>query len=236
MLFTGMASAFTSTPAPAQTTSTDSVTFVSVVDGDTIKTSAGTVRLIGIDTPERGECGYDEASMLIGATVAPGAPITLELPAGQNDRDRHGRLLRFVTTEAGVELGLLQVQSGHALARYDSSDGYPGHPKEGEYHAAQLAIMGANGEVVTSGCQAAAGVVPPVQPAAPEAPVAPAEDAPTDAWWQQFPSCGALKRSNSGYPTGPFNRDNPAEAAIYEWFAFGTGNNGDGEGDGLACE
>lgn len=28
----------------------------------------------------------------------------------------------------------------------------------------------------------------------------------------------------------------PAEAAIYDWFANGTGNNGDGEGDGLACE
>ena len=36
--------------------------------------------------------------------------------------------------------------------------------------------------------------------------------------------------------TGPFDRDDPAQAEIYEWFAFGTGNRGDGDGDGLACE
>jgi len=41
---------------------------------------------------------------------------------------------------------------------------------------------------------------------------------------------------------GPLRRElygprvDPAEAAIYDWFANGTGNNGDGEGDGLACE
>jgi endonuclease YncB( thermonuclease family) len=36
-----------------------------VIDGDTITVTRGgvgeTVRLIGIDTPERGRCGYDEA-------------------------------------------------------------------------------------------------------------------------------------------------------------------------------
>lgn len=31
-------------------------TLVAVVDGDTIETSAGTVRLVGIDAPEHGEC------------------------------------------------------------------------------------------------------------------------------------------------------------------------------------
>jgi len=34
-----------------------SASFVAVVDGDTVETSEGTVRIIGIDTPERGECG-----------------------------------------------------------------------------------------------------------------------------------------------------------------------------------
>lgn len=57
-----------------------------------------------------------------------------------------------------------------------------------------------------------------------------------DEWWKQYTSCTKLKKNPNGHPTGPFSRDNPAEAAIYDWFADGTGNNGDGEGDGLACE
>ncbi len=41
---------------PASTAAEPAVTIDSVVDGDTIETSAGTVRIIGIDAPERGEC------------------------------------------------------------------------------------------------------------------------------------------------------------------------------------
>jgi hypothetical protein len=37
--------------ASAAAPASDSTTFLSVVDGDTIQTSAGTVRIIGIDTP-----------------------------------------------------------------------------------------------------------------------------------------------------------------------------------------
>lgn len=33
------------------------------MDGDTLTTDAGTIRLIGIDTPERGECGHAEAEI-----------------------------------------------------------------------------------------------------------------------------------------------------------------------------
>ena len=65
-----------------------------------------------------------------------------------------------------------------------------------------------------------------------QAPAAPA----VDEWWRQYSSCTKLKKNTNGHPTGPFSRDNPAEAAVYDWFANGTGNNGDGEGDGLACE
>ena len=53
-----------------------------VVDGDTINMSDGsTVRLIGIDTPERGQCGFEEASAVLAQlitgqsiTLVPGAP------------------------------------------------------------------------------------------------------------------------------------------------------------------
>lgn len=213
--------AASSAPGADGTAVTRTATFKAVIDGDTVSTSAGTVRLIGIDTPERGECGHDEASAELGRLLSRGDPVTLELPAGQNDHDRHGRLVRYLITAAGTDLGLVQLEAGHALARYDSTDGYPAHPRQAAYHAAQLASAGADGAVVTTACQG--GIVP-------------AADLPQGPWWEQYASCGKLKRNTVGHPTGPFSRDDPTEAEIYEWFAHRTGNNGDGDGDGLACE
>jgi len=215
-----------STPSPTPTTE-PVVTFLSVVDGDTITTSAGTVRIIGIDTPERGECGHDEASTAIGRLLSNGDAVTLELPAGQNDTDRYDRLLRYVTTSAGVDLGLMQIEQGNAIARFDSTDGYPAHPKETAYHAAQIAVRSAAGTVVTTSC---AEIMPAATPSATRAP------STDDAWWRQYSSCAKLKKNTVGDRIGPFDRDDPADAELYEWFAYGTGNNGDGDNDGLACE
>lgn len=226
----------TAAPSPSATPTADATsappsvigetaTFLSVVDGDTVETSAGTVRLIGIDTPERGECGSDEAAATIWRVVGSGDVVMLELPAGQNDQDHYGRLIRFVTTSEGVDLSLLQIESGNAIARYDSTDGYPKHPREAAYHAAQLATRSDFGRVVTVACAADASAPAPIAP--------PSSD---DPWWMQYPSCAQLKRNTAGHPTGPFDRDDPADAAIYDWFAHGTGNRGDGDGDGLACE
>lgn len=198
-------------------------TFVAVVDGDTVQTSEGVVRIIGIDSPERGECGHDEASKAIEDLVSPGDQVLLVLPVGQNDRDRYERLIRFVITAEGVDLGLMQLEAGNAIARYDSTDGYPEHPYEAAYHAAQLASLGPDGSVITIDCEGDAGWSSTVDDAG-------------DPWWLQYSSCVKLKANTVGHPTGPFNRDNPDEAAIYEWFAYGTGHRGDGDGDGLACE
>lgn len=235
---TGAATGATTTPAPGPTTAGPTaptrptppeapvaVTFTAVVDGDTVTTSAGTVRLIGIDTPERGQCGHDEAAAVISALVSPGDPVTLELPEGENDADAHGRLLRYVATRDGVDLGLAQLEAGNAVARYDSTDGYPAHPREAAYRAAQRATLGRDGSVVTSTC---------AEPATP-APPATAPD-PGEPWWTKYSSCKKLKKNTVGDPTGPFRRDDPAEADIYDWFANGTGNRGDGDHDGLACE
>lgn len=199
----------------------DQAVFVSVVDGDTIETSLGTVRIIGIDTPERGECGHDQASATIASVLAAGDTVRLDLPVGQNDQDRHGRLLRYVATHDGADIGMLQIQAGTAVARYDSLDGYPGHPNEGAYHADQLAWLGPDGAVVTVACAASTPAAPP---------------ATTDRWWEQYTSCTKLKKNTVGHPIGPFNVNDPAQADAYDWFANQTGNNGDGDGDGLACE
>lgn len=228
----------TANSAPSATPTVDTQTkFVSVVDGDTIETSDGTVRIIGIDAPESGACGYAAASALVSSLLSAGDPTILDFPPRQNDEDQHGRMLRYVDTVQGVDVGLSLLTAGLAVARYDSMDGYPAHPREADYHAAQVATIAADGAVITVACQAAADAAERAKIAAEQqATEAPAPPPAVDEWWTQFTSCTKLKDNANGYPTGPFSRDNPSEAAIYDWFANGTGNNGDGEGDGLACE
>lgn len=218
----------TEQPSPTpDATPERAVVLESVTDGDTIRTSAGVVRIIGIDAPERGECGYDEASAAIAAVLRRGAPLALELPEGQNDRDAYDRLLRYVVTEEGIDVGLMQIEAGHAVARFDSADGYPRHPREDEYRAAQIASLDQNGRVVAASC------APTEDPGAPDETQAKEEEEP---WYMKYGSCRKLKANTVGDPTGPFDRDNPAEAEIYNWFNYGTGHRGDGDGDGLACE
>ncbi|MGX1703323.1 thermonuclease family protein [Microbacterium sp. NPDC055357] len=225
------------TPESSATpTPTAAVTFASVVDGDTIETSEGRVRLIGIDAPESGACGYQEASALVSSLLTAGDPVDLGLPDGQNDTDQYGRLIRYVDTAASVDVGLSLLEAGLAVARYDSTDGYPAHPRESAYRAAQTATSGADGSVVTVDCKAAADAAEQERIAAEQRA---AEDAATpvvDEWWRQYGSCSQLKKNANGHPVGPFNVDNPDEAALYDWFQNGTGHRGDGDGDGLACE
>jgi endonuclease YncB( thermonuclease family) len=109
---------------------------IRIVDGDTLELGNGeTVRLVGIDTPEIGECGYDAASVALARLVA-GRQV--RLGRSDEDRDAYGRLLRYVdvgSTDAGLRL----IRSGLAIARYDSRDGYGFHPREPGYVAADKA-------------------------------------------------------------------------------------------------
>src|SRR6185312_6486328 len=48
-----------------------------------------------------------------------------------------GRSLRFVdVTDTSIDAGLTLIQQGHAVARYDSRDGYGKHTREDAYIAA----------------------------------------------------------------------------------------------------
>lgn len=108
-------------------------TVAAVVDGDTVKMASGaTVRLIGIDTPERGECGYDEATSHLSSLVD-GQRVTLT-PGARDDTDRYGRFLRYVDV-GDTDVGLEQIRAALATARYDSTDGYGAHQREDEYRA-----------------------------------------------------------------------------------------------------
>jgi endonuclease YncB( thermonuclease family) len=103
---------------------------VEVIDGDTVDLGNGErVRLVGIDTPERGECGYEKAADALSALVL-GRQV--DLVRSDEDRDQYDRLLRYVDVE-GVDAGLALVRRGLAVARYDSRDGYGFHPREPKY-------------------------------------------------------------------------------------------------------
>lgn len=218
----------------------EQVTLVSVTDGDTIVTSAGRVRLIGIDVPEVGVCGFAEATEEISRVISIGDPITLELPEGQNDEDRHGRLLRYVITEDGTDIGMMQIEAGHAVARYDSTDGYPYHPYEDLYRERQLATLEADGTVLTPACAEQRHEEERREVEQADAPQAPAPVRPPvpdeSPWYMQYGSCTQLKKNTVGHPKGPFDVNNPNEVEIYNWFQYGTGHSGDGDNDGLACE
>ena len=114
------------------------VTVTDVVDGDTVDLSTGArVRIIGIDTPEVGTCGAAEATARMEALVLGQAVST---PGGAHDgQDRYGRSLRYVDVN-GVDAGRTLIGEGLAVARYDSRDGYGGHPREADYVAADAAI------------------------------------------------------------------------------------------------
>ncbi|GAA0968941.1 hypothetical protein GCM10009562_02590 [Nocardioides aquaticus] len=123
-------------PAPSPTaTPRPRPTFLvaRVIDGDTLELGNGDgVRLVGIDTPERGECGFDEATANL-VRLVEGRNVTLTM--SDEDTDRYGRLLRYVnigTTDAGLRL----IKNGRAVARYDSRDGYGFHRREPAYIAA----------------------------------------------------------------------------------------------------
>jgi micrococcal nuclease len=113
---------------------------VKVIDGDTVDVRRGStterVRVIGIDTPERGECGFGPASSALAKLVL---DQDVRLTAGaRDDRDRYDRILRYIDigeTDAGLDL----IQQGLAIARYDSRDGYGRHPRQDTYVAADNA-------------------------------------------------------------------------------------------------
>jgi endonuclease YncB( thermonuclease family) len=76
----------------------DGVSVVRVVDGDTIVVAIGgargtKVRLIGIDTPERGDCMFDAATQRMRALVE---GQRVRLVRDVSETDRYGRLLRYV--------------------------------------------------------------------------------------------------------------------------------------------
>ena len=91
----------------------------SVTDGDTVKVRIdgveADVRLLGINAPEREECGGPESTALLGMMID-GRDVLLV--SGEEDTDEFGRLLRYVYLDepGGPTLvNAVMVEDGNAL-------------------------------------------------------------------------------------------------------------------------
>jgi endonuclease YncB( thermonuclease family) len=83
-----------------------------VVDGDTIDTSIGRVRLFGVDTPERADDCFTEATdftrLLVGTQV--------RLEDGPRIKDNYGRRLAYVYDSSGNSIDVQLIAGGFAEA------------------------------------------------------------------------------------------------------------------------
>lgn len=91
-----------------------------VVDGDTIKIEKiGTVRAIGIDTPEtvdprkEVECFGIEASNKA-KDLLEGKNVRLEFDSSQGEVDRYGRILAYIYLEDGRMFNEIMIKEGYA--------------------------------------------------------------------------------------------------------------------------
>ena len=93
----------------------DSAEVVYVIDGDTIDVlidgEESRVRYIGIDTPERGQPFYQQATDFNRQLVA---DQTIILVKDVSDTDRYGRLLRYIYLPDGTFVNAELIASGNA--------------------------------------------------------------------------------------------------------------------------
>ncbi len=107
----------TNDPGPRLHRETGNVT--RVVDGDTldVRLRSGaivSVRLLGIDTPERGRCGSAEAGDNLRRLAPVGSTVDLVSDRTQAVKDRYGRLLRYVARRGGFkDLSYRQAYNGY---------------------------------------------------------------------------------------------------------------------------
>ncbi len=118
---------------------------VKVIDGDTIDVDIGgqtkRIRLIGINTPETVdprklvECFGREASEKA-KSILSGKRVVLESDPSQDERDKYGRLLRYVFLEDGTNFNFLMIRYGYAYEyTYDLPYRYQAEFKQAQKEA-----------------------------------------------------------------------------------------------------
>ncbi|MCL6500913.1 MAG: thermonuclease family protein, partial [Candidatus Pacearchaeota archaeon] len=97
----------------------EAATIVEVIDGDTVKTSNNeTIRLLHVNTPEKGEECYQEAKNRLRELVE---NKTVWLERDMQDKDKYGRKLRYLFLDYNTDLhnyegfvNLMLVREGYA--------------------------------------------------------------------------------------------------------------------------
>ncbi len=91
----------------------DSMAVERVIDGDTLVAKGGErVRFYGMDTPERGESCFDEAT----DRMAELAADLIKVEPGPRASDTFGRSLYYVYTDSGLSIDEILVEEGFARA------------------------------------------------------------------------------------------------------------------------
>ncbi|MEV5441255.1 thermonuclease family protein [Streptomyces sp. NPDC052644] len=117
-----------------------------IIDGDTLevrgdgrilpKDTVARVRLLEIDTPERGACFADKATTRTTTLLPPGSRIRAERDVELTDR--YNRYLLYVWNEQGTFVNESLVRTGHAEAvLYPPNDKYWTKISDAEDHAQQ---------------------------------------------------------------------------------------------------
>jgi micrococcal nuclease len=92
-----------------------------IIDGDTIETDIGNVRFLGINTPERGDFGYQESSDFL-ETELLNKNVTLEFIG--NRYDKYDRLLAYIFLN-NENINIKLVELGYAnYYFYEGRDKY----------------------------------------------------------------------------------------------------------------
>jgi len=106
-------------PAGPLIPSAEVVTVLGITDGDTIDVvrsdgSTDTVRLIGVNAPERGECWAPEAARVLEVLASVGEEVGMSID--ESDRDQFGRLLRYLWV-GSLSINEELVRRGAAISR-----------------------------------------------------------------------------------------------------------------------
>ena len=88
------------------------VTVERIIDGDTLDTSRGVIRLYGVDTPEVGQKCDREATERLRDL----ADNTLRIDVGPRTSAQYGRMLAYVYTQEGVSIDEALIREGLATA------------------------------------------------------------------------------------------------------------------------
>jgi|Deesub1362B_J571_1020462.scaffolds.fasta_scaffold00525_2 micrococcal nuclease len=91
-------------------------TVTRIIDGDTIEVDGIRVRLVGIDTPERGEPGFKEATEFTASLCSVGSTAGLDID-DLEPKDKYGRTLAVVYCN-GVNVNAELLRQGYAEVLY----------------------------------------------------------------------------------------------------------------------